>query len=123
MIQKETSDATTAIAKLAFPDRKFDKENLQSLMGLLLEESGELSGAIRTYFGRKYRPELITGNIDNVKGEIGDILVVLNGVCNLFDFTMNDCMLITNKKLNERYVQEQRRVEAASLPPFERIDN
>jgi len=123
MIRQETTDKVTEICKVSFPDRKFTKEGLQSLMNLLFEEGGELAGAVRTYFGRKYRPELQTGNIENVKGEVGDILVVLNGVCNLFGFTMDECMNQTHAKLTRRYEEEQARVAAAALPPFERIDH
>jgi NTP pyrophosphatase (non-canonical NTP hydrolase) len=123
MIRQETIDRAIEISKKSFPDRTFDKDSLARLMGLLLEESGELSGAIRSYFGRKYRPDVATGNIENVKGEVGDILTVMNGVCTLFGITMDECLSMANDKLQRRYDQEQMRVAAAGLPPFERIDH
>lgn len=114
MIQKTTSDRTKEISKNSFPERKFDSENLKSLISLLFEEGGELAGAVRTYFGRKYRPELVSGNIDDVKGEIGDILVILDGICNLFGCTMDECLNMTNNKLQERYDQNLRRISSST---------
>jgi NTP pyrophosphatase (non-canonical NTP hydrolase) len=123
MIRQETIDRAIAVSKKNFPDRTFHKDTFARLMGLLLEEGGELAGAIRTYFGRKYRPELATGNLENVKGEVGDILTVVNGVCSLFGITMDECLEMANDKLERRYEQEQRRATAAALPAFERIDH
>ena len=123
MIRQETTDRAVEITKQSFPDRAFNKDTFDRLMARLLEEGGELSGAIRSYFGRKYRPDVATGNIENVKGEIGDILTVMNGVCTLFGITMDECLSMANDKLQRRYDQEQMRVAAAALPPFERIDH
>lgn len=112
MIARDTKERVTAICAKKFPlrydpDRK--QENARALMGLLLEEGGELAGAIRSFFGRKYRPELETGNLNSIKGEVGDILVVLNGVCDTFGISMDEALNMAAAKLEKRFEEEQQR--------------
>ena len=72
------------------------------ILSKLLEEGGEMAGAANTYFGRKYRPELETGNVDNIKGEIGDLFFVLFGLCEFWETTPDECLSKVIDKLQER---------------------
>jgi uncharacterized protein YabN with tetrapyrrole methylase and pyrophosphatase domain len=66
-----------------------------------------LAGATTRYFGRKYRPELEKGNVEDIKGEIGDLLTLLLGLCDVWGTTPDECLLKTVDKLEWRYDQLQ----------------
>lgn len=123
MIRQETTDRILAVCAKNWPNRTLHRQELAFMMMKFLEEAGELSGAISTYFGRRFRPELASGDVENIAGEIGDILNIITNVCNLFGLSMDDCLQATSDKLERRYEREQERIAASQLPPFERIDN
>jgi len=76
---KDFMKRATALSRQMWPDNpeKADKVFADRLLSRLLEESGELAGAIHEYFGKSMRPELKSGNLDAVREELGDALVVL----------------------------------------------
>jgi len=90
------------ISQRMFPERRFDKTCMQSLLSLLLEESGELAGAARSLFGRKYRPD-VEADMDHVKEEVGDVLVIVYAICEILNVHPNECLDISIDKLNARY--------------------
>jgi len=95
-------DKLIELAERMFGDSELTKANTQSLVSLLLEEAGETAGAIRSYWGRSYREDIVAGNVDNVKGELGDCLVIIGRLCNLFDSTPDECLNIAITKLQGR---------------------
>jgi len=65
------------LARRAWPEEQ-DRpvEGLcKELLAHLLEEGGELAGAIRSYHGRRLRPE-VSGSHKEVTLEMGDVLIV-----------------------------------------------
>jgi NTP pyrophosphatase (non-canonical NTP hydrolase) len=83
------------------------KETNSKLMSLLLEEAGELAGSTRSYFGRKYRPEVNTGDLEAIKGELGDLLFIAMRLCDLWNTTPDECLEIVLKKLKGRLKASQ----------------
>ncbi len=88
-----------------FPLTERGKDQHDRILVKLLEEAGEFAGATNTYFGRKYRPELETGNLENIKGEVGDLFFVLFGLCEFWEITPDECMEIVIEKLQRRRLQ------------------
>ena len=72
------------------------------LLSLLLEEAGELAGSTRSFFGRKYRPEVDAGDIEAIKGELGDVLFLTLRLCDLWETTPDECLNIVITKLEGR---------------------
>jgi NTP pyrophosphatase (non-canonical NTP hydrolase) len=86
-----------------FPDNGAPrKETNSKLMSLLLEEAGELAGATRSFFGRKYRPEVDAGDVEAIKGELGDVLFVTMRLCEVWGTTPDECLDIVMAKLEGR---------------------
>lgn len=59
-------------------------DNAHRMLARLLEEAGEISGAVKSYFGRPLRPEVQRGDIHAVQQEIGDCLVIIYRLCDMF---------------------------------------
>jgi NTP pyrophosphatase (non-canonical NTP hydrolase) len=87
------------------------KETNSKLMSLLLEEAGELAGATRSFFGRKYRPEVGTGDVEAIKGELGDVLFVTLRLCEVWGTTPDECLDIVIAKLEGRLKASQAAAE------------
>lgn len=83
------------------------KEYCQAKLSLLLEEGGELAGEIRSFFGRKYRPEKVS-TVEKISGEIGDILNLCFIFCEIFDLDVITVLCNTRKKLLNRYVEHNK---------------
>lgn len=91
-----------------FPDNgASQKEMTSKLLSLLLEEAGELAGATRSFFGRKYRPEVSAGDKEAIKGELGDVLFVTLRLCEVWDTTPDECLDLVIEKLERRLAAAQ----------------
>jgi len=104
MISTPTLEQALELRNRMFP-RTFSKDANCQLMTKLFEEGGELAGAINSYFGRKYRPDLESGNREDIKGEIGDVLFTLLGVCVMWETTPDECLEMTFPKLETRHAE------------------
>ena len=105
-------DELIALANQMFGDQACTKANTQSLISLACEETGEMAGAIRSYWGRSYRPDVAAGDADAVLGEIGDCYVILGRIANLFGKRPEECLAIALRKLELR-LQAKQSAEAA----------
>jgi phosphoribosyl-ATP pyrophosphohydrolase len=85
-----------------FPIKERTKDVHDRILVKLLEEGGETAGAANTFFGRKYRPELETGNVEPIKGEIGDLIFVIMGLCDFWEVTPDECLEMVIVKLQKR---------------------
>ena len=104
----ESHEKLIDLTRRMFPhDAEISKDATRNLISLLLEEAGETAGAVRSYWGRSYREDVVAGNVDNVKGEIGDCLVILGRLCNLFGATPDECLNIAMKKLEGRLQRKE----------------
>ena len=99
-------ERTKELCKKMFPDFHFSKEMDRTMMALLLEEAGELSGATRSFFGRTYRPDVEAGNLEDIKGEIGDCIYVIFRICQLWNVTPDECLKLVEEKLEKRYQEK-----------------
>ncbi len=61
-------------------------------------EAGELLDAVKKAV--IYRKEI---DVENVKEELGDLLFYMQGICQEFDFTLEDCKAANIAKLSKRY--------------------
>ena len=102
----ETYERSMNLRKSMFPLHERTKVQHDRILSKLLEESGEIAGAANTFFGRKYRPELETGNKDKIKGELGDLFFVLLGLCEFWETTPDEVLEITIEKLQRRLEED-----------------
>jgi NTP pyrophosphatase (non-canonical NTP hydrolase) len=105
-VDKSTFERVVALGHRMFPQRRKNIQDNpkgvnQAYMAQLLEEAGELAGASRTLFGREMRPEKV-GSIEEVKSEIGDVMVVLCAICELHQVEPLDCLNGVITKLEQR---------------------
>jgi len=105
MLTPTTYNAAKERRDRMYPNKELSPEFNARMMMKLMEESGELAGAMASFFGRKYRPELQQGDLKAIKGEVGDILILLIGICDLWQIDMDECLRLTNSKLDERHAQ------------------
>jgi NTP pyrophosphatase (non-canonical NTP hydrolase) len=98
----ETYNRAMVLRKVMFPLPDRTKATHDRILSKLLEEGGEIAGAANTYFGREYRPDLETGNVEKIKGELGDLFFVLLGLCEFWETTPDECIEMVIGKLQER---------------------
>jgi NTP pyrophosphatase (non-canonical NTP hydrolase) len=98
----ETYNRAMALRKIMFPLQDRSKATHDRILSKLLEEGGETAGAANTFFGRKYRPDLEPGNVEKIKGELGDLFFVLLGLCEFWETTPDECMEMVIEKLQGR---------------------
>lgn len=102
-----------ALTKEMFPIDAHNKATTQSLISLLCEEVGETAGAVRSFWGRAYRDDIVTGDVESVKGEIGDCYVILGRLADLFGLEPEECLEAAITKLEGR-LQKKRAKEKES---------
>lgn len=86
-------------------------DNASRMLARLLEESGELSGAVKSYFGRPLRPEVKTGDLHAIHGEIGDTLVIIYRLCDMFHIAPSVAIDRALNKYENRLLALQRTAE------------
>ena len=105
-----------AIAKLRltmWPDNdEFNMVQVDHDFGVLMEEAGELRGAIRDFIGRPYKPEQ-KGNREHIVEELGDTLVPIIALSNMLDITFSEALDAALYKLLARKTKfdEERRIQ------------
>lgn len=80
---------------------QFTKPAISHMLNVLLEESGELAGAFRSYFGRKYSPEKVAA-FSEIEGELGDVLGTALVICMACGCDFEKILNITTTKLEQR---------------------
>jgi len=83
-------------------ERGFDKENVQQIFMLFLEECGEMAKAARKTAGMKTDSNSEQFHLDN---EIADVFIYLLDICNYFDIDLEKAFREKeelNKKRNWR---------------------
>ena len=87
-------------------------DNAHRMLARLLEEAGEISGAVKSYFGRPLRPEVRTGDLHAVQAEIGDCLVIVYRLCDMFQIAPSVAIDRALNKYENRLLELQRIVKA-----------
>lgn len=98
---REIQKTIIAQAATAWPEEKNENEKvvMHSMLTKLLEEAGELAGACRNYYGSKSRPDKPgTDSIEEIEGEVGDVLVVALRICSLYKI---DAATVLNKTMEK----------------------
>lgn len=94
---------TLALSQMAWPTDKPSLETAEALLALLLEESGELSRAVRRYGQKRFgHPDEPEGTVEEIKAEIGDVLFVLARIANLFDIPLEEAAELVIRKISKR---------------------
>jgi NTP pyrophosphatase (non-canonical NTP hydrolase) len=78
-----------------------DKAEGNAILAKLLEEAGELAGAISKHRGRLCSPEK-TATLDDIREEIGDVLVVAIKMANHYDVIAYECARESLDKFESR---------------------
>lgn len=79
--------------------RGFGNQPVEQAMLLLVEEVGELAKAIRKEQTDMCIDKSKIKNYDTVEGEIADVFIVLNSVCNLLNINLYD-VFYEKEKIN-----------------------
>lgn len=88
--------------KEMWPDRtKFDQVTVDRLIAQIVEELGEVHGATRSYFGRRYSPEKAASIVD-VSTELGDLLAVVLTLHSITGEHLEDSLRYAINKLKRR---------------------
>ncbi|MCI8778779.1 MAG: nucleotide pyrophosphohydrolase [Bacilli bacterium] len=82
--------------------RGFGNQPIEQAMLLLVEEVGELAKAIRKEKTNMCIDKSKINNYDTVEGEIADVFIVLNTVCNLLNINLYDVFYAKEKVNVER---------------------
>lgn len=90
-----------------YGNRNWTKYGIFERMGFLMEETGELAQAVRSFeIGRDRPDESIRAEHvlrDELMGELGDILANLALIANKYNFTLDDAALAHQEKILKRF--------------------
>jgi NTP pyrophosphatase (non-canonical NTP hydrolase) len=85
--------------KFVVKDKGFDKETPHQVLGLLVEEVGEMAKALRKLEGIKTGPHSKTHDIEE---EAADVLFMLLDFCNRMDVNLQSSFKAKIKKIQAR---------------------
>lgn len=100
----------TSLAQRAWPQQNQairTPELRDAILARLLEENGELAGALRNYDGRDLRPlDHPKGDLAAIEDEMGDVLFLLARLANLYGVSMEDAARRAVTKMEARLKQK-----------------